>query len=83
MKHKWFQKKQTEFLYYKQPKVTNGGNLMTRGEQIARFYAIYDKMSVSDRECMTVGMAYVLGGKIGTIFIFGILLGIIVGHIVW
>lgn len=52
---------------------------MTREEQLARFHTIYDRMSLSDQECIEVGMAYVFGFRVGMIFIIGIL----IGHFIW
>ena len=78
MKHTWVQKRQTNFLNYGSSKVTEGKS-MTREEQLARFHTIYDRMSLSDQECIKVGMAYVFGFRVGMIFIIGIL----IGHFIW
>lgn len=82
MKHVWEQKKKTEVITYKD-EYTKGGKVMTKEEQIARFYTIYGKMSASDQECLKEGMINLLAARIGFAVMFGIAFGILVGHFVW
>ena len=56
---------------------------MTKEEQIARFYTIYNNLSASDKECLKEGMINLLATRIGSCIIFGIAIGILVGHFVW
>lgn len=81
MKHTWMQKKQTNFLRYGQKVNLKGGSIMSKESQLARFYQIYDKMSIEDRECIELGMIYKLGSRVGLVFVFGITLGIIIGQL--
>ena len=77
----WMQKKQTNFLRYGQKVNLKGGSIMSKEAQLARFYQIYDKMSIEDRECIELGMIYKLGNRVGLVFVFGITLGIIIGQL--
>jgi hypothetical protein len=78
MKHVWFQKKQTSFLDYKQ-KYRMGGKVMTKEEQLARFYTIYNNMSEQDKKCIIYSVTNILAGRIAMVWIFGIVIGIVAG----
>lgn len=82
MKHVWEQKKKIEFITYKD-EYAKGGKLMTKEDQIARFYTIYNKMSASDQECLKEGMINLLAARIGFAVMLGIAFGIVIGHLVW
>lgn len=77
------QKNQTIFMNYKKRKSVIGEKVMTKEEQLARFWSIYDKMSDTDKQCLVVGMTYILGGRICLIFAIGIAIGITIGAYLW
>ena len=52
---------------------------MTKEEQIARFYTIYNKMSEQDKKCIIYGVTNILAGHIAMVWIFGIVIGIVIG----
>lgn len=82
------QKKQYNFLDYRNTKDTTGSgivekNEMSKSAQLARFYVIYNKMSALDQKCMEAGMIDILAARIGGVWIVGLLIGFVIGHFVW